>query len=210
MFRSFLAAALSGAALAACAHESPAPAPSTATPVHAAGSLAIKPLAERKVAQLPEGTLFWRIDAFPSLEDAKAAAGPHALAVADARGKAWLFTLGPAGGRTPGADKVAEVGPIARVAAAEYLLRINEATGAPGAKTPVHSHPGSEAFYVLSGEQSIRGAQGVLKVRPGMGEAGNGADQAMEVSSSGAEPLHALVMFVVDAARPFSTPAKLP
>ena len=83
-------------------------------------------------------------------------------------------------------------------------------TGAPGAKTPIHSHPGSEAFYVLAGEQSIRHAHGVLKVRAGSAETGHGADMAMEVSSSGSVPLHALVMFVVDANRPFSTPAKLP
>jgi len=32
----------------------------------------------------------------------------------------------------------------------------------------------------------------------------------MQVSSSGSVNLHALVMFVVDATRPFSSPAKLP
>jgi hypothetical protein len=32
----------------------------------------------------------------------------------------------------------------------------------------------------------------------------------MQVSSSGSSDLLALVMFVVDANRPFSTPAKLP
>jgi hypothetical protein len=39
---------------------------------------------------------------------------------------------------------------------------------------------------------------------------GHGADLPMEVSSSGSTELNALVMFVVDATRPFSTPAKLP
>jgi hypothetical protein len=33
-------------------------------------------------------------------------------------------------------------------------------------------------------------------------------EQPMQVWSSGREDLHSLVMFVVDAARPFSTPAK--
>lgn len=32
----------------------------------------------------------------------------------------------------------------------------------------------------------------------------------MQVSSSGSTDLHSLVMFVVDADRPFSTPAKFP
>ncbi len=179
-----------------------------ASHVSAQQALAIKPLAEKKVAALPAGDLFWRIDNFPSLEAAQAAAGEWAL-VAEAAGKVWLFTLGPAGAASAGV-KVAEVGPIPRVAAQSYLLRINDASGPPGAATPVHSHPGSEAFFVLAGEQSIRGAHGTMIVKAGQPEAGHGAAMAMQVSSSGATDLHALVMFVVDAAQPFSSPATLP
>jgi hypothetical protein len=171
--------------------------------------LSIKPLAEKKVTELPAGALFWRIENFPSLAAAKAAAPEHALAV-ESTGKAWLFTLGAAGGATPGGVKVAEVGPIPRVSAPQYLLRINEATGAPGSVTPVHSHPGSEAFYVIAGEQSIRSPHGVMRVKVGQPEAGHGADMPMQVSSSGSSDLVSLVMFVVDATRPFSTPAKMP
>ena len=171
--------------------------------------LSIKPLAEKKVAQLPSGNLFWRIENVATPEAGKAAAGEWGL-VAQAAGKVWLFTLGEPGGSSGAGTKVGEVGPIPRFDAAQYLLRINEATGAPGSVTPVHSHPGSEAFFVLQGEQSIRGPQGTLKVSAGQPAAGNGADMAMQVSSSGSADLHALVMFVVDAGRPFSTPAKLP
>ena len=168
--------------------------------------LRIKPLAERKVSELPAGTLYWRVETVPSLEAGRAAAGPWGL-VAESAGKVWLFTLGAAGGSSGAGTKVTEVGPIPRPAAQEYLLRINEATGKPGSVTSVHSHPGSEAFYVLQGEQSIRGARGTLTVRPGQPEAGNGADMAMQVASTGSVDLHALVMFVVDAKRPFSSPA---
>ena len=171
-------------------------------------ALTIKPLAEKKVAELPAGTLYWRIENFPSVAAAQAAAGPYSLAVESA-GKTWLFTLGDSGASTPGGAKVAEVGPIPRIQAPLYLLRINEATGTPGSITPVHSHPGSEAFYVLAGEQTIRGAHGTMKVKPGQPEAGHGADMAMQVSSSGTSDLHSLVMFVVDAGRPFSSPATL-
>lgn len=180
--------------------------PLTAT---AQTALTIKPLGEKKVAELPAGPLFWRIENFPSAAAAQAAAGPFSLAVESA-GKTWLFTLGSPGGATAGGTKVAEVGPIPRIQASQYLLRINEATGTPGSITPVHSHPGSEAFYVLAGEQTIRGAHGVMKVQVGQPEAGHGADMAMQVSSSGAADLHSLVMFVVDATRPFSSPATLP
>ena len=172
-------------------------------------ALVIKPLVEKKVAALPSGELFWRIENFPALDQAKAAAGEWAL-VTESAGKVWLFTLGPAGGASPGGAKVAEVGPIARIVAPEYLLRINEASGPPGAVTPVHSHPGSEAFFVLAGEQSIRGAHGTMVVKAGQPEAGHGPAMPMQVSSSGPVSLHSLVMFVVDAGKPFSSPATLP
>jgi hypothetical protein len=175
----------------------------------AAEPLSIKPLAEKKVAQLPPGTLYWRIENFASLDEAKKAVGEWSLAVESA-GKAWLFTLGERGGNTPGGKKVAEVGPIPRVAAPQYLLRINEATGPNGAVTPIHSHPGSEAFYVVAGEQSIRHPHGVMRVRVGEPAAGHGADVPMQVSSTGKTDLLSLVMFVVDATRPFSSPAKMP
>ena len=177
--------------------------------VHAADPVAlkIKPLAEKKVGALPPGTLYWRIENVASLEAGRQAAGTHGL-VAESAGKVWLFTLGAQGGSTGAGRKVAEVGPIPRPQAAEFLLRINEATGAPGAITPVHTHPGSEAFYVLAGEQTIRGAHGKMVVKPGQPEAGHGADMVMQVSSTGTEDLHSLVMFVVDANRPFSSPAR--
>ena len=171
--------------------------------------LLVKPLAEKRVATLPEGVLVWRIENFAAMADAQAAAGPWSLTVESA-GKVWLFTLGPPGGATRGAVEVAEVGPIPRIVATEYLLRINDASGPPGSVTPIHSHPGSEAFYVLTGQHSIRGTHGTMRVDAGRGEAGHGADQAMEVSSSGTTNLHSLVMFVVDANRPFSSPATLP
>ena len=171
--------------------------------------LVIKPLAEKKVAELPAGPLFWRIESFAALAQAQAAASQWSL-VAESANKVWLFTLGPAGGSSTGGTKVAEVGPIPRVVASQYLLRINEASGSPGSTTPVHTHPGSEAFFVLAGEQSIRSPHGVMRVEVGQAEAGQGADMPMQVSSTGSTDLRALVMFVVDATKSFSSPATLP
>ena len=169
----------------------------------------IKPLVEKKVAELPAGPLFWRIENFAALAQAEAAAGPWAL-VAKSAGKVWLFTLGPAGGSSAGGTKVAEVGPISQVIATQYLLRINEGSGPPGSITPAHTHPGSEAFYVLAGETSSHTPHGVKRVGAGQTETGHGANTPMQVSSSGSTDLHSLVMFVVDAAKPFSSPAKFP
>lgn len=197
--------------------------PSTA---RAQQKFVVKLLAQKKVAELPAGPLFWRIETFDwglygssvdqygnpaasPLAQARADAGPWSL-VAESDGKVWLFTLGPAGGSSAGATKVAEVGPISRVAAKEYLLRINEGSGAPGSITPAHSHPGSEAFYVVAGETSSRTPHGLMRVGAGHFATGNVADTPMQVSSSGSTDLRSLVMFVVDADRPFSSPTKLP
>jgi hypothetical protein len=49
-----------------------------------------------------------------------------------------------------------------------------------------------------------------MLVEAGQPATGHEADMAMQVSSTGATDLHALVMFVVDATRPFSTPTAFP
>ncbi|QRM27877.1 cupin domain-containing protein [Microvirga sp. VF16] len=167
-----------------------------------------KPLVEKRVTELPPGELFWRIDNFETKEQAQQAAGPMGL-VAEAKGKFWLFTLGPAGEASMGGKKVAEIGPIPRINATQYLLRVNEAGGPPGSVTSVHTHPGSEAFYVISGELTQKTPHGVIRVPAGQTTVGHGGDTPMEVSSSGSTNLEEFALFVVDANRPFSSPAKL-
>jgi hypothetical protein len=149
----------------------------------------------------------WRIETFPTRNDSQAAATATSLA-AEVSGKAWLFTLGLKGGATPGGRKVAEIGPVPAIAAPEYLLRINHASGPPGAKTPVHTHPGSEAFFVLVGKLGQRTPHGVAHAEASQARNGHGADMPMEVFSAGTTDLDQLVMFVVDATKPFSSPAK--
>jgi hypothetical protein len=180
---------------------------SPSTAAAAQGNFVIKPVAEKKLKQLPAGPLYWQLENFPTLAQAQAAEGPTSLA-AEVSGKVWLFTLGPKGGATRGGTKVAEIGPVPPVSAPEYLLRINHAGGPPGAKTRVHSHPGSEAFYVLAGRLGQRTPHGVSYADAGQSMPGHGPDVPMEVFSAGTADLDQLVMFVVDSTRPFSPSAK--
>lgn len=182
---------------------------SSLVPAQAQQQLQIKPIVEMKLKQLPNGLLYWRVETLPEIAQARelAAASETALA-AEVSGKAWLFTLGAKGGATPGATRVAEIGPVPVIAAPEYLLRINHASGPPQAKTPVHSHPGSEAFYVLSGRLGQKTPHGTVHAEAGQAMNGHGADMPMEVFSAGTTDLDQLVMFVVDATRPFTSPAK--
>jgi quercetin dioxygenase-like cupin family protein len=182
----------------------------------------VKPVVEMKLKQLPSGPLYWRVETFPTLAQAQDAAksfrwnpdsvsyeGSPSLA-AEVAGKAWLFTLGAQGGATPGGSKVAEIGPLPPITAPEYLLRVNHGSGPPGSKTPLHSHPGSEAFYVVAGRLGQKTPDGVHTVDAGQTMNGHGPDVPMEVFNDGTTDLTALIMFVVDATRPFSVPAKLP
>ena len=93
----------------------------------------LKNVAEKKIQQLPPGPLFWRVENFPTLAQAQAAAGPTELA-AEVAGKVWLFTLGPKGEPSLGGSIVAEIGLVPPITAPEYLLRINNTGGPPGAR----------------------------------------------------------------------------
>ena len=175
------------------------------------GSLAIKVLTEKKVAALPVGRpgLYWRLENFPGLAQAQAAAGSTGLAVESA-GRAWLFTLSPKGGSSAGGTKIAEIGPLPPVVAPEYLLRINEPSGPLGSTTIVHTHPGTEALYTLAGEICLRTLDGVVRVPAGRGVAGPLAGMPTQVSSCGSTDLRGFVIFVVDPTKPFSTPSIFP
>jgi len=180
----------------------------------------VKPIAEMKVKQLPKGPLYWRVENFPTLDQAKAAAStyrwnPDTVSydgwpslTAEAAGKAWLFTLGSKGAATPGGTKVAEIGPVPALTASEYLLRVNYGSGPPGSKTPVHFHNGSEAFYVIAGKLGQRTPQGVVYVEAGHSMNGHMAGMTMQVFNAGTTDLTALIMFLVDATKPFSVPTK--
>jgi quercetin dioxygenase-like cupin family protein len=168
----------------------------------------VRQLAENIVTQLPPGPLYWRVETLPTEAAAhsNAGKGPYAL-TAEVAGRHWLFTLGPRGGSTPGAARIAEIGPVATPAARRYLLRINHAGGPPRSHTPVHTHPGSEAIYVLRGEISQRTAMGVNRAGAGQALNAHAPEMVMQIESSGAVDLEQLVMFVVDADRPFSPAA---
>jgi quercetin dioxygenase-like cupin family protein len=174
----------------------------------AQGAFNVKPLVERKVTALPVGELFWHLSTFDTSEQAQKAAGPLGL-VAEYDGKVWLFTLGHAGEASKGGKQVATIGPLPQITANEYLLRVNEAGGPPGSKTAAHTHPGSESFYVISGELTQKTPHGEARVTAGQSMVGHGGGDPMVVSNSGSGDLKELALFVVDANKPFSSPAKM-
>ena len=87
--------------------------------------------AERTISALPPALLFWRIENFSTLAEARAVAASMSLA-AEFSGRVWLVTLGERGALTPGATPVAEIGPVPRIQAQRYTLRLNHAHAPPG------------------------------------------------------------------------------
>lgn len=166
------------------------------------GKFVVTKMAEMPVASLPDGELYWHVETFGSLDEAKAAAGAFSLA-ADFDNKAWLFSLADRDASGMGGTPVASIGPVPRFDAPEFLLRINSATAPVGAKTSIHSHPGPEAFLILSGQLTQRTPHGQHVLNAG-GTMPGVPDQAMEVVSTGDEELRELIMFVVDPSRPFA------
>ena len=49
----------------------------------------VEPVVEKKVTELPAGSMYWRLENFPTLAQAEGAAGPTSLA-AEVAGKVWL------------------------------------------------------------------------------------------------------------------------
>lgn len=130
------------------------------------------------------------------------------------RGKIWriaaVFAATGAlalSGCTSNVNTSEPIGPLVDVSAPEYLLLISHAVAAPGAKSGVHTHPGTEAFLVLEGQLSQQTPHGVNVVEAGKTLAGGPAEHPMEVTNSGGEELHWLIMFVVDANKPFASDA---
>jgi quercetin dioxygenase-like cupin family protein len=176
---------------------------------HEQAKFVVEPVAEKALPALPGGgDLYWHMETFATLDEAEAAVTDAGVA-AEVDGKAWLLTLAPEDAAGHGGEHVATIGPVDRFDAQEYLLRINVSAAPPGSKTSVHSHPGSEAIYILSGEATIRWPGRTEAVGTGEGLAGEAQHTPMEATSSGDEELVELIMFVVDSTQPFSSPAVL-
>jgi mannose-6-phosphate isomerase-like protein (cupin superfamily) len=198
MHRRAFSIALALATLSACAS---APEELPASP-----DFVVENVGERTLDALPDGLLYWRIETFPSLQAAQAAASPTSISAA-VSGRFWLVTLGEHGASTVGATHIAEIGPVPYFRARRYTLRLNHAHAPPGAATSVHAHPGSEAFYVLSGQLTQHSTHGVRRADAGEAMNGHRPGMVMQLQSTGAESLDQLVLFVVDADQPFSSPA---
>jgi quercetin dioxygenase-like cupin family protein len=111
-------------------------------------------LANRPLVGPLNGSVYWHIDRFDSLDAATRAAGPDGVA-AEAHGSAWLMSVEPRTEDHRGGYHVAWIGPLAAPPAAAHSMRVQSSLLRPGTTTPVHTHSGPEVFYIVAGEQCL-------------------------------------------------------
>lgn len=94
--------------------------------------------------------LYWHLRSFPNRAAAEAVKSPSGLVV-DEDGKVWLSEFGPKEYSPRGGNPVAIVGPLELASAKTYDAEIAYAVLRPGDRSRVHTHPGPEAWYLITG-----------------------------------------------------------
>lgn len=156
---------------------------------------------------LPKGPLFWHLYTYPTREAAQRARGNSSATVVNSLGEIWLFNVAPADWRPAAGQRVAMVGPLPRFKATEYEARYLESiSGAGAGHTPVHRHPGVEAWYVLSGAQCMQTPGKTFLIREK--ETGLVPAGAPMMLTRIKGPERAIVLLLQDDSQPWMTFAK--
>ena len=159
-------------------------------------------LATPKFTSLPPGPLFWHLYTVDAATKADSMS-----TVVQAHGKTWLFRIAPADWKPSSGERVAVIGPLVLPSGAkEYAARymVDVAPILPGDHTtPVHHHPGTEAWYVLAGAQCLRAPGKTLVVHAGE-SAFMPPGLPMTLSQSGNETRRSLILVLHDAAKPWA------
>lgn len=150
----------------------------------------------------------WFLYRFASQAAAEAVRGEHGTVVGEA-GAFWLSELASAG--TPPAQHAggvlaAQVGPLALPRAEAYTATLAYAVMQPGQRSRVHTHPGPEAFYVVSGEQCVETPSGAKRARAG--EAfDEPAGVPMELMAVGTQERRGFALVLHDSGKAQAAPA---
>jgi mannose-6-phosphate isomerase-like protein (cupin superfamily) len=170
-------------------------------------------LANETLRALPQKPLFWHLYTYPTLQAARQAKGKSTGTVAESLGKVWLFKIAPADWRPPGGKRIATVGPLPIPPASKFVARYMEGVIPPelggnsaGRHTPVHRHPGPEAWYLLSGEQCMQTPGKTTILRAGETALVPGG-VPMDLAPAGSDTRRSLVLVLHDASKPWMTKA---
>ena len=122
-------------------------------------------------------------------------------------GRTWLFTIAAKDWRPTRGKRVGLVGPLPLVDAPAYSAVYMEGVFRPGMESPVHRHPGVEAWYTVQGEQCVETPEGKLVQRAGGPGVMVQAGLPMRLTGTGTGVRRSVVLILQDASKPRSTPA---
>ncbi len=161
-------------------------------------------LADQPLGTVEEAQVFWHLDVYLTRLEADKARGPRGMVV-ESLGKVWLFTIERAGWRPAlQGERVAEIGPLPVSAGAQYSALFMESIDIPGTTSPVHTHPGPEAWYTLAGETCLETPNGKLAGRAGGSPVIVPAGSPMQLAVRG-EQRRALTLILYQSSEPPST-----
>lgn len=156
----------------------------------------------QSLGSLPDVPLFWHLYAFPTRTAAEAATAPRGTII-EAFGRIWLFAIAPREWQTSTGEKVAMVGPLPHAADIRYTARYLEGVIPPGERTPIHTHAGPEAWYVLTGVECLETPEGITLARAGDGAVVR-SGLPMVLSSVGTETRHTFALILHDSTKPWT------
>jgi quercetin dioxygenase-like cupin family protein len=174
--------------------ELPRTGPTDAVGCHLAGT--------EQLGAAPATPLFWHLDNYATRAAAEAARRGRGT-VAEAHGRVWLFTIAEAEWRPEGGQRVARVGPLPLTPGRSYAAHYIEGVVPPNALTPVHRHPGPEAWYVLEGTNCLETPDGVRTASAGESLIVP-EGPPMALTGVGTTMRRSLALVVHDAAQPWT------
>jgi hypothetical protein len=123
-------------------------------------------MASEPLGIVSQPAVYWYLDTYPSRAAAQAAKGPRGTVI-EALRKIWIMTIGEAGWRSASGERVAEIGPLLVKSGEKYTALYAEGISSVGDVTPVHRHPGPEAWYTMAGEMCVETPVGKVVGRAG-------------------------------------------
>lgn len=157
-------------------------------------------ITEQEQGPLGSRSVFWHVTRFETRQAAERVRGSQE-SVIDAFGSFWLMTLGDSAWRPAAGTHVAAIGPLPIEPGKSYAALYMEASMHPGDKTPVHRHPGPEAWYTLSGQTCLETPNGTQTGRPDGPPVIVAGGQPMELTATGTTVRRSIVLILHESGK---------
>jgi quercetin dioxygenase-like cupin family protein len=127
--------------------------------------------------------------------------------VVEEDGRVWLSEFGPRNAPLQAGKPIAVIGPMELPAAKSYVAVLSYAVMRPGDTSRVHTHPGPEGWYVISGEQCLETPLGANRAQAGATMT-VGPNIPMELNVTGTALRRAFALVIHDSTQERGKPSE--